>query len=57
MKLLIFILLTLWTAFVYVFSAYAHESDIQRECKEKGRTGSSAWQGELKCESIKQDKE
>lgn len=39
----------LYTGFIFFAGAYAHEGDIQRNCKEHGETNSSGWRGELNC--------
>ena len=36
-----------------LIGAFAHEGDIQRACKEDGRSGMSTWRGELICSPVK----
>ena len=49
MKYFLFIILVI---FIYLLGAYCHESDIQRTCKNIGRSRYSTWQGEIECKLI-----
>lgn len=37
---------------VFLLGAVLHERDIQRVCKEKGRSGHATWLGQLECSPI-----
>lgn len=49
------ILLVIMFTAVYLLGAWSHESDIQRACKESGRSRHAAWQGELICSPMIKD--
>lgn len=36
-----------------IIMAFAHEADIQKQCRETGHAGSSAWLGDFNCSPIK----
>ena len=38
-----------YSVVIFCVGALFHERDIQRECKENGRTGKAAWTGEMEC--------
>jgi len=44
-----FILVAIGVAFLMFLGAFAHEGDIQTQCREHGKAGYSAWRGELIC--------
>lgn len=40
----------------FLLGAVAHEADIQATCKCMGRSGYSAWMGEIKCSPLNKEK-
>ena len=51
-KLRYYTAFVIWTLFVFFIGAFAHEGDLQRNCKETGHTNSSGWHGEMTCSPI-----
>ena len=41
-----------WTLLVFFIGGYAHEGDIQRNCKDHGKTNSAGWRGEMTCSPV-----